>query len=193
MKYTTALLVFAAAAVSAATTEGWKVPANQPNGVYSVHLDEATGEQVHTFLRPLTAENTKPALRVRGQSARSAAISGDLYCAGDHLNNQDTDAANNALDAQCGNGAPVTPAENGRDFYSISNDVVAYFCNTSGNWNHCFAGERQDADRQITARCGWYWAGDLTSPSWGQTASVYGYQLKWKNFCGRGVNGRVEN
>jgi len=198
MKYTTAILLFAASVSASIATDAWTVAADAPNGVYSVHYDSASKENVHTFLRPLGDDNTESVkkattLRYSRNRARGAAINGDIYCGGVHLNEGDTDAANNALDAQCGTGAPVTPEENGRDFYSISNGVVAYYCNTSGQWNHCSAAERQESSRRVTDRCGWYWSGDLTSPSWGNTQSVYGYQPRDSKFCGRGTNGRVEN
>jgi hypothetical protein len=112
----------------------------------------------------------------------------NIQCFNVNLNNADTDAVNANIDNQCGTGGVLQGdgTEDGRDFYAVQNDVVSYVCNTSGNSNNCYASERQDADRKITADCGWYSAGEDDVPDRG---IVYGYQTKDSDFCGRGING----
>jgi hypothetical protein len=111
----------------------------------------------------------------------------NIYCANVNLDPRDTDAANNNIDVQCGNGETLPSSVNGRDKYAIFGNVVSYVCNYSGGTNNCFASERQDADRRVTADCGLYNAGDDTVPD---RNIGYGYQVKWATFCGRGVNGK---
>lgn len=139
--------------------------------------------------------STKKTRQVPGDYGNS------IGCGGYYLDVANTNAANGALDAQCGNGAYVG---GGLDFYSIAGCTVAYFCNQSEVlcdvfwcWapTYCYAFERQDAANAINAKCGGFGAGwdNFVWNGGYDRAGQYGWENicdQGKNFCGRGTSGR---
>ncbi|PMD33693.1 hypothetical protein L207DRAFT_517738 [Hyaloscypha variabilis F] len=105
------------------------------------------------------------------------------------LDHPTCDAANAALDAQCGGGSVVRA---GYDFYSISGCVVAYFCNFGWGARACYASDRQRGSARITQVCGWYKPGSVRYNDITPVISYsYGYEsyctARGHNFCGRGT------
>ncbi|CAG8974526.1 hypothetical protein HYALB_00005796 [Hymenoscyphus albidus] len=89
------LLLSAAASIQAS----WTVPADQPDGVYSVSVDEA-GIAHHELLEPPTVE--RRALVNSAISPKPALLSrADITI---NLNHGDTDAVVGNLKSQCGSG-----------------------------------------------------------------------------------------
>jgi hypothetical protein len=149
------LLLIAASSITVLSA-GFYIPEGQPHGVYSVYED-ANGTMVYTRLPdpPVALTGRSFATPVNGKFRRSPA-SIKVDCGNIHLNERDTDEANRQLDAQC-NGNNPTKAH--MSFYSISHAVVTYFCNQAAHKDTCYASDRQDTSRMITARCGRYQAG----------------------------------
>ena len=164
----------------------WTVPADQPDGVYSVQADEFGGFK-HTLIRhtaTATATNATPNLTTRSAKfhpKRDNTGSNNIDCGGYALSPSDLANAQRELENQCGNGAFV---QGGLDFYSITGDSVVYYCNFSDDINNCFASEASDAFARIVSDCGPNNAGWDTIPA---RSDSYGYESVGANFCGRGV------
>lgn len=101
----TPLVLLAAGAIA------WTVPKGQPDGVYEVHT-EPDGTEIHTFLRGLydSVESRTPVpekfnLPKLSNKRQIPGVANAVGCGGYSLLSGNTDAANNALDAQCGDGA----------------------------------------------------------------------------------------
>lgn len=172
-------VLLAALAVSA-SAQGFNVPESTLDGEYSVTYN-ANGDA--TFLKlgevePLaTGEDSSITLPRRHLTAR-----GENIRCGDRneLNHGDTDAANNALDAQCGGDRGAYVPGN-TDFFAKRGSTVAFFCNWGGG-NGCDAGSRRRTSGQITASCGWYKAGWVENTDY---KISYGYDWVNSRFCGR--------
>jgi hypothetical protein len=98
----TPLLLLAAGALA------FNIPQGQPDGVYQVHT-APDGTETHTFLRALN-DTAVDARSIPGKFSvtnkrQIPGVVNDVGCGGYTLPSGDTDAANNALDAQCGGGA----------------------------------------------------------------------------------------
>jgi hypothetical protein len=123
------LLALSAASIS----NGWKIPQGQGDGVYRVEArDDGTLE--HTLLAPRTSHSHLGQRASKARAVRAAPVSKyqrDLTfpeattCRGYTLNAQDNNNAFNGLVEQC-HGVPSLTA---LGIYSISNDVVVYWCN----------------------------------------------------------------
>jgi len=110
------------------------------------------------------------------------------------LNHTDCDAANDALDAQCRDGAPLA---NGRSFYSISGCVVDYFCNFHSWFTIddaiCTKDDRKQTSGLITGHCGWYAPGSASrtvvrNPSGGIPSQFYRVSYGYEDYCSGGRN-----
>lgn len=184
MQFTTTLLAAVLASVAIAHP-GYTVPEGAPDGVYAVSIDES-GNEVHEavsggFSAKFAARSAAPASRLEARGSVSVGCNSNMP-----LNHADTDAANSALDAQCGG---YTTVGANKDFYSISNNVVAYYCNTQDWTEGCRAVDRQSASQAITAKCGLYnagWQHTETDFSGDDPDFYYGYADKSNTFCGRG-------
>ncbi|KAF4617072.1 hypothetical protein G7Y89_g15075 [Cudoniella acicularis] len=177
----------------AATSQGFTIPDNQPNGVYKVSVD-ANGVETHTLLRGLienytyvSTEPNKPLPTLHATSAkfRRQDLTGqnNIACGGYSLVTSDVVSAVGNLEAQCGNGAFVG---GGKNFYSITGGTVAYFCNFSGGTNNCYASEMVEAAERITNDCGSSNGGWDIVPD---RQCQYGYERQPGNhFCGRGTD-----
>ena len=166
----------------ATTAAAWTVPANQPNGLYSVWTNNFN-EPTHTPIALTTMPNsfTKPTTLRAKFPKRQNIGSNNIGCGDYSLSSTDNAAAIRALKEQCGKGAFVGE---GRDFYSIVGDSVVYFCNFSDETNQCFASEAEDAFGRISSQCGVDNAGwDIVRARNDQ----YGYERVGSDFCGRGV------
>jgi hypothetical protein len=101
MRFTPLLLL-------AAGATAFTVPQGQPDGVYEVYT-APDGTETHTFLRGLNdtveARNDVPGKFSLANKRQVSGVVNDIGCGGYTLPSGDTDAANNALDAQCGGGA----------------------------------------------------------------------------------------
>ncbi|CAG8955762.1 hypothetical protein HYFRA_00011630 [Hymenoscyphus fraxineus] len=128
------LLLFSAAASIKAS---WTVPADQPDGVYSVSVDEA-GIAHHELLEPPTVER-RAIVKSAKFSPKPALFSrADITI---NLNHGDTDAVVNNLKSQCGSGG-VMGAH--LSYYAKSGQALAYFCNHYSHSNTCYTWEVQD-------------------------------------------------
>ena len=177
--YLKSLLLIATGASAAFT-----VPADQPNGVYSVSTD-SSGASSHTLLRSIDSANSKPML-----SASSAEVlpkadddSPDSIGCGDYtLFDRDVNAAAQGIYDRCGTGFNV---EAHKDIYALYGGTVSYFCNYSDGTNQCDAGEAQDAFSRVNATCG------MNTAGWDINADVrkdsYGYEARSVVFCGIGI------
>ncbi|KAK3692982.1 hypothetical protein B0T22DRAFT_475833 [Podospora appendiculata] len=185
------------ATLLASVAIAFTIPDGQPDGTYQVSI--VNGKEVHTLIT--LADNQRPRHNISdvahsAKFARRGAAGEDylverqisggnnaISCGGGALNHGDTDAANTALDRQCGSGANVG---GGRDFYSIAGCTVAYFCNFRNYADMCFASERVATSAAITSNCGWYVTGwdTFSSSGGGGRYNSYGYE----NFCGTGSN-----
>lgn len=183
MQFTTTMLAAVLASVAIAHS-GFKVPEGTPDGIYMVGHDE-NGQELHkrvdtAFSSKFAARNAAPA---SGLEARGFDI--ELGCNNYALNPADTDKANQMLDAQCA----ASEVKGYKNFYSVSGNVVAYFCNNV-SWNLSCTG-RAEASKAITAKCGAYRAGwqHQDSDFWGlqENDFYYGYADKTNKFCGEGM------
>ncbi|KAL1902914.1 hypothetical protein Sste5346_000826 [Sporothrix stenoceras] len=170
------------AAVAAATqAAAFTVPHGQPDGVYQVVI-HPDGTEEHLLID--TIDNASINTRNEQIEAREnlAEVPNYVGCYGTAgpLSIPDTDAANNALDAQCSHFNDLEPKTS---FYSKSGCVVAYFCNWDAGWR-CYPGTRQDWSRRITAQCGNYIGGWAEYDDWDNIHYSYGYQ----DFCQGGNN-----
>ncbi|KAH8698705.1 hypothetical protein BGW36DRAFT_426397 [Talaromyces proteolyticus] len=177
------IILFAAAATA------WTVPEGTTNGVYSVSVNHL-GEEVHEKIAELKhPDDIKTP--VRSAKFRRQGLSGanHISCFNDNLDPQDTDAANKNIDDQCGAGGDLASGktQNGRDFYGVSGDVVAYVCNLSASPGTCYSSERVDSSSKITDQCGKYQSGEDVVPD---RQLTYGYRTKDAKFCTRGTNGK---
>jgi hypothetical protein len=87
----------------------FNIPKGQPDGVYQVYTAPDCTE-THTFLRGLNddtieARSAIPGKFSLGNKRQIPGVDNAISCGGYGLPHGDTDAANNALDAQCGSGA----------------------------------------------------------------------------------------
>ena len=178
----------------AASVNSFRIPAGQPNGVYSVDFD-TNGNEVHTLLKLTEYGGTSSMARGIDSSSKLASERRDKHdtssvnCAGYALNDTDTDIANDALDEQCSGGTGVGGHSN---FYSIANCTVAYFCNFNAGGDTCSSSERQEDSRLITSQCGLYNAGwvDLTTNTRYNSYGYEGFCAAGRSFCGHGTHGR---
>ncbi|KAB5549897.1 hypothetical protein GE09DRAFT_1241637 [Coniochaeta sp. 2T2.1] len=201
--------------ILATTAASFIIPDNTTDGVYAVRrLDDGTEEHIRVGDLPSQAEIEAFRARRRGGGGfaiRGAAVhsSPDLAskpaadCGGwrcpdwdgprcypeegtQDLDHRTTDAANAALDRQSG------WIEHGMSFYSISECVVAYACNSGGT---SWAFSRDDhgvACARITGGCGWYKPGSVHYHNDKDgIGKDYGYESyctsKGHDFCGHGV------
>ncbi|MCJ1355138.1 MAG: hypothetical protein MMC33_005129 [Icmadophila ericetorum] len=213
MHFSTILLL--AAGVTAHT--GWTIPPGLIDGIYSVTIvdNNDTSTALHTLLAthdqtlmtvntnsntnttsprsPTALQHLIPSAKFsRALTPRNPANTGpnNVQCPGYTLPKADFDKVYLSLQTQCGNGALVNY---GADVYSITNDVVAYYCNFMGSFfkhvkNNCYADEAVDARALIATACGWYNAGWDTVPDRGGS---YGFERLSmdKKWCGRGTSG----
>jgi hypothetical protein len=98
----TPLLLLAAGALA------FNIPKGQPDGVYQVYT-APDGTETHTLLRGLNdtieTRSEVPGKFSLASKRQIGGVTNDVGCGGYTLPAGDTDAANNALDAQCGGGA----------------------------------------------------------------------------------------
>ena len=178
----------------AATALSFTIPAGQKDGVYSVSID-ASGSEVHTLLS-LTGNSNMDFMPRDINSSTEHALEPrqhggyKTFCGGYPLNHVQTDAANQALDKQCGAGANV---EKDKNFYSTSGCTVAYFCNfDDDHGDTCFADEREAITKSIFEQCGKYAAG-WAIVDFKTRKNQYGVENlcgRGGNFCRRGLDGR---
>lgn len=187
--------------ILATATNAFIIPQGQVDGVYEVSYHQ-NGSEIHTFLGK--HHNTTVPAKVNSSKFGKRSLGSPLVtCAVTEpdLNHADTDAANSALDAQCGTGGMINKC---KDFYSIKNCVVAYACNLNacsnfgGDYHEdCTASDRAQISSDITTTCGLYrpgWAKvSVKNPTSGGGIIQYGYQQyctsEGANFCTRGING----
>ncbi|KAJ9137380.1 hypothetical protein NKR19_g8213 [Coniochaeta hoffmannii] len=156
---------------------GWKIPDGTSDGVYAVD-PLPDGTEVHSRVGEIpSVPNHRQRARRQMLTPRNIAATVEeassklvpdtawtLDCWRDEekqdLNHTDCDAANDALDAQCRDGAPLA---NGRSFYSISGCVVDYFCNFHSWFTIddaiCTKDDRKQTSGLITGHCGWNFCG----------------------------------
>lgn len=179
------LIVVAAAA---AQTSGFTIPHDQPDGVYNV-VTHPDGAEEHILMgtidyTPAVARSgrTKDIKDIESREALDGEVPNYVGCYGSNgpLSIPDTDAANNALDAQCSH---FNDLGYRKSFYSKSGCIVAYFCNFQAGWG-CSPGTRQDWSRRITDQCGNYIGGYAEYDDWQYTKYSYGY----RDFCQGGDN-----
>jgi hypothetical protein len=175
------LAVSTQAAAVSDPSGGFFVPRDTPEGAYIVTYD-AAGKATHTkvdennFLVKSDPE-TLPKADVVARQAPGDRVSCGINS---ELNHGNLDAANAALDVDCGgNDGAGVPA--GADYYRYNGNSVAFFCNRGGN-NRCDAGARRETSARITARCGWYKPGWVDLSDW---KISYGYDFADRQFCGR--------
>ncbi|KAF2159403.1 hypothetical protein M409DRAFT_30153 [Zasmidium cellare ATCC 36951] len=183
--------IFAGLSLSLITASAFHIPEGTPDGVYSVRT-YPNGTEVHTRLSgpaPVTRRNAHQK-RITIDSTACYPSEGT-----EELDNASTDAANAALQAQCGDGAEIDGYD---DIYSISACVVAYACNFSAPDEapyapypvFCYRSDSIAANQAITQACGAYKPGSvLDGPN--DYLISYGYEsyctAKGHNFCGRGA------
>jgi hypothetical protein len=151
------ILLFTVTAIAA----GFTVPKDQPDGVYSVSYENGT--DVHTLIAPAVSQAEVAHItaardrQIRSQKSRlDARQYDDTSCSGYEMKDHGAcDAAVEALKNQCNPGAINT----GKDFYSISGDVVAFLCNMGKNAWVCRRNDITDDYAWITKVCGWYISG----------------------------------
>jgi hypothetical protein len=172
--YSKLLLTF----VAALAVHAYTIPTGTSDGVYSVYTHD-NGTEVHAYLAPNSDDTTQaqPSFVRRAAQIKARGEHASCMPGSNELNHGDCDAANNALDGQCGNYANVPPHAS---FYSVAGSVVAYFCNL-GDWSYCFARERQYTSYEITGACGSYHPGEWIFE---EGHKKYGYTYAGGNFCG---------
>ena len=190
------LNIFAVCSISLAVTNAFTIPDGALDGVYSVST-YPNGTEVHTRIGDPIVPAIKPRYMKSTFPKRQGYSFSDIACyssdEGGPLNSGDTDAANSALQAQCGSGTNIGVDE---DFYSISGCTVAYACNFDGNDDaECYSAESVAANQAITGSCGSYYPGSATSNENYNADLSYGYEnyctSRGGNFCGRGTSGKV--
>ena len=152
-----AVLLLAAAA---AASPGWTIPADQPDGVYSVSVD-AAGNATHTFLAPISTDALaeRSALLSPPGRHRRQVPGHTAWCLDYRLTKADADLAYKSLAGQCGQGRRVSGGNSG--VYGRSGEVVVYFCNyaANGGANTCYSNELQDSIVNVLEKaCGSYQA-----------------------------------
>ncbi|KAH8889210.1 hypothetical protein GQ53DRAFT_825529 [Thozetella sp. PMI_491] len=162
---------------------GFTIPADQEDGVYMVHYDDA-GEAVHTWLHgPVNeSEITEAATKRDGLLRIARRDSDSVDCGGYDLAHADTDNAVEALKRQCD---PSGAISQGLDFYSIAGSTVAYECNFGNKAVICTRNEQGGSFDKITGVCGSYRAGWRTIQNSAAWYSI-GYEDRGAKFCGRG-------
>lgn len=186
----------------AAATNAFSIPQGQADGVYEVSYHN-NGTEMHQFIGKLDTITTIQGVQSAKFGKRQIGTP-QVTCAvaEPELNHADTDAANSALDAQCGTSSMVGKC---KDYYSIRNCVVAYACNLNacsnfgGDYHEdCRAADRVQMSIDITDQCGLYrpgWAKVSVLNSRKRSGGVmqYGYQdictAEGANFCNRGIDG----
>jgi len=183
-------------AINAATISGWKIPPGQANGVYSV---EANGDGTfnHTLLPPPTTSHAQNSIArsVRAPRTPISRIQRDLTfpetstCLTYTLGATDNNNAYNALSGQCHG----TPSLTSLGLYSVSGDVVVYWCNypaqacsdCSTLGQSCSAEDLSlSIQTYLTGACGSFKAGwtSWVRESYGQESVSTD-----PNFCGNGL------
>lgn len=195
MRYSSALIALFASLVSANTgvpvpDEGFTIPANEGDGVYSVYINE-NGTAVHELIAPALSAKEKREIAARdptvlsGVSRIEARQHEALTCGGYGLDRWSTDWAVEGLNRQCNPGA----INGWRSFYAIEGSTVAYICNLAGDGWVCKRDEVSADFAHITRFCGSYRAG-WKNKSWhANLAAQIGYEDKGARFCGRGTSG----
>jgi hypothetical protein len=155
---------------------GFLIPEGQGDGVYTATKDE-NGTYVHTKIGDLPAEVAarKPRSRIMKRTFDS------MYCAGQVQSSEygSVDAANGGLSSQCaGDGISIGKLEAA---YTISGDIVAFFCNYNPNNNYCTASAFSDALGALDNSCGWYGAGTARD---NYLNVAYGWEFNSADFCG---------
>ncbi|ERT03027.1 hypothetical protein HMPREF1624_01331 [Sporothrix schenckii ATCC 58251] len=176
------LLTLAVVIAAAAQASGFKIPKNQPDGVYIVTVD-AGGTEEHIRIGD---SGNVPTVNIKETHDKALQEPNRIQCFNQHmvLNAANTDAANNALDVQCGSYLGV---DGNKSIYSKSGCVVAYYCNW--NSNSCDVPTRQLFSAKITDRCGRYIPGTATFDDQQRTHFAYGYRdvcepQSGDDFCG---------
>ncbi|KAF2018642.1 hypothetical protein BU24DRAFT_418162 [Aaosphaeria arxii CBS 175.79] len=166
------------AIVGALSASAFVIPEGQEDGVYESYLEN--GKSVHVKLANSThdiANNKKRDAIPASILPRDVSIS----CGGArNLNREWFDAAWGNLRWQCGNYGPTKPRHN---YYAISGDVVAFFCNFNYRDSvQCNEGGADLSGYQISTTCGALQSGWLTNnDEWS-----YGYD-RGRCFCGECV------
>ncbi|KIH86761.1 hypothetical protein SPBR_08727 [Sporothrix brasiliensis 5110] len=173
------LLTLAVVIAAAAQASGFKIPKNQPDGVYIVTVDAGGTDRIG-------ASGNVPAAKIKETHDTALQEPNGIQCFSQHmvLNAANTDAANNALDAQCGSYLDV---DGNKSIYSKSGCVVAYYCNW--NSNICDGPTRPLFSAKITDRCDRYIPGTATFHDQQRTHFAYGYRdvcepQSGDDFCG---------
>lgn len=138
----------------------WRIPSGATDGVYSVRI-HPNGSEEHTRIGD-NPQLFKPKFPRPPRSNNIQQRDWVIDCYPDEgledLDHRTMDLANAALDQQCG--PDGTEVRSGYNFYSISECVVAYFCNfyeparTSQHHSiKCSSGERQLTSALIADKC----------------------------------------
>ena len=151
----------------ASSAVSFTIPKDHSNGVYMVSYQD--GNELHTLIADagpsaITSRDTVQSAKFIKRQLPSGGTNVP-HCNYIPLVHADTDAANSALDKQCGTGATVGI---GLDYYSIVGCTVAYFCNLSTTGSDTYkASERQAVSQELTADCGGYTSAwnTFTSPA----------------------------
>lgn len=176
--YLKSMILFA---IGAAAHSGWKIPPGQPDGVYKV-TENADGTFDQTLL-PTYSSRSVPMVNSAKFARSLTSRQANIVCAGYAFSSHSSvDISFHNLQYQCDYYGPVG---GNRDYYSISGDVVTYFCNFGGGSTTCSSGEAYNVlVGGVTGACGSYWAG------WGNPINrpvSYGYESvsRDKEFCGQ--------
>lgn len=121
----------------AAGALAFSVPKGQPDGVYQVYT-APDGTETHTSLRGLNDDSIEARSAIPGKFSLASkrqvpGIDNNISCGGYNLPRGDTDAANGALDAQCGGGA------NGKSLFPFEQNTPY----SSTTPSYFFIGERE--------------------------------------------------
>jgi hypothetical protein len=144
-------------ALAASVQASFKIPADTPDGVYGVTVDE-NGTAHHfnkrdgtNFTAP-TAELT-PSFFAQKYSLDKRADGPKCVDSGAVLVPNDVTQARNALADACdANGDDFIPANGDR--YSKFGNAVVYVCNYGVKTQHCYSSELNDDLEEVKAKCG---------------------------------------
>ena len=163
MHYSPAIFaLFAGMVATTAAFDGFIVPRDAADGVYSSYLD-ANSEPVHEFVAPALTKDEVAELAAREPPATGSSPSritarfyDSIECAGYELNHPDTQAAVTKLKNQC---TPQGAINSGRSFWSKHGGVVAYICNFGSSAWSCNPKDINADFQAITSKCGSYKSG----------------------------------
>jgi hypothetical protein len=170
------VLLYGLALLQAAAVQAVFVPADLPEGVYSIPFD-STGAAIGAPVLIHSIDSRAGQSRFRRQQNPPSLPSSQTKCGNNgNINISDFSTAKSNLESVCDKG----------DYYPASTAVVyttggavAYFCNY-GNSNRCWRQEYEEAMTKIVNQCGSGKGGEVFIPSYNK---AYGGDKAGKDIC----------